>query len=633
MMRLPRVLAVILLGLMAVLAGGAALRESITVDEVAHIGAGVSYLQKLDMRMNQEHPPLAKVLSAIPLVLRGVRADYSDASWPFSNRGWGNMLGEWSWGHALALRWNDPYLTVEWARVPMLLLTLILGLHIYLCAAELGAGWGGVLCLVAFVTTPAFLVFGPLVVTDVAVTLFCLLALWRFASLWRTPSRRNMVVFGLLLGAAFLSKFSSGLLLFGFLTFRLSLRFTPLPGMPADREELRAWQKLRGRSMGTGILIAAVSVYVVYLVLSWNQPTDAMDFVGHGTLALISRRLLMPPMLYLRGLAFFAAGSTRMAFILGHSYRHGVWFYFPVLFALKSTLAFLLMLVGAIPITLFAKRKMNRGSVIPVEMQFHWRAVWTFLVVFVGACLLSPMTISIRHFSVPIVLLILLLAPVPRALALLFENGWPVARFVTAGYAVLAAVSVGTMVRAYPYYFPFVNSLGFGRPAYILVSDSNLDWNQALPEINQVVRQRGLSQVLLDEYGYIDTTVYVPQSQFWNCQQPSASDGGHWAFVSADMIADAHNCLWLLHYPHEALAGGSVYLFRLPAVIPVAGDPAGPPRESERHSFGMPMPSDVDPRVIFLNCERDPNQLQPTLDHMMAQYRTEQEKRKQIRGR
>ena len=37
----------LLLALMAVLAGGAALRESVTIDEVAHIGAGVSYLQKL----------------------------------------------------------------------------------------------------------------------------------------------------------------------------------------------------------------------------------------------------------------------------------------------------------------------------------------------------------------------------------------------------------------------------------------------------------------------------------------------------------------------------------------------------------------------------------------------------------
>jgi len=36
-------LAGLLLILMAVLAGGAALRESVTIDEVAHIGAGVSY--------------------------------------------------------------------------------------------------------------------------------------------------------------------------------------------------------------------------------------------------------------------------------------------------------------------------------------------------------------------------------------------------------------------------------------------------------------------------------------------------------------------------------------------------------------------------------------------------------------
>ena len=66
-----------LLALMALLADGAARRESVTFDEVAHIGAGVSYLQKLDMRMNEEHPPLAKVLAAVPLVVRGVHADYS----------------------------------------------------------------------------------------------------------------------------------------------------------------------------------------------------------------------------------------------------------------------------------------------------------------------------------------------------------------------------------------------------------------------------------------------------------------------------------------------------------------------------------------------------------------------------
>src|SRR5947209_9604665 len=116
-----------LLLLMAILAGGASRRESVTVDEVAHVGAGVSYLQKLDYRMNEEHPPLAKVLAAIPLVLRGVHADYSALSWSFSGGFFHQYLGEWVFGHEVVAQWNDPYATMRWARFPMLLLTLALG--------------------------------------------------------------------------------------------------------------------------------------------------------------------------------------------------------------------------------------------------------------------------------------------------------------------------------------------------------------------------------------------------------------------------------------------------------------------------------------------------------------------------
>ena len=140
--------AVLLLALMALLADGAARRESVTFDEIAHIGAGVSYLQKLDMRMNEEHPPLAKALAAVPLVVRGVRADYSHLSWSFSGSGiFKQYLGEWVFGHWLIARWNDPIATVFWARQPMLILTLLLGLAIFLYGSRLGDPWGGLLCL------------------------------------------------------------------------------------------------------------------------------------------------------------------------------------------------------------------------------------------------------------------------------------------------------------------------------------------------------------------------------------------------------------------------------------------------------------------------------------------------------
>ena len=221
---------------MALLAGGAARRESVTIDEVAHVGAGVSYLQKLDLRLNEEHPPLAKVMAALPLVLRGAHADYSHLSWTFSNKIFNQYLAEWVFGDWFLMRWNDPYSTMRWARAPMLLVTLLLGLVLYIYGSRLSGAWGGLLCLSAFVTMPAFLAFGPLVLTDIAVTLFWVLTVWQLPNMWRSPTRGTVVRFALALAGALLSKFSSGLLFFVFIAYALSLRCNPLPEQPVEKD-------------------------------------------------------------------------------------------------------------------------------------------------------------------------------------------------------------------------------------------------------------------------------------------------------------------------------------------------------------------------------------------------------------
>jgi hypothetical protein len=141
------------------------------------------------------------------------------------------------------------------------------------------------------------------------------------------------------------------------------------------------------------------------------------------------------------------------------------------------------------------------------------------------------------------------------------------------------------------------------------------------------VRQHSLKRVLVDEYGFSDPNVYVPEAQFRNCQQPAPGDGGQWAVVSANMIEDSHNCLWLLRFLHEPLAGGSMYAFQLPTVVPPAGALGGSPLPEEYHKLaGMPFPGDA--RLIWLNCIRDPQQLQPTMDRIQAMMQAEMEKRK-----
>lgn len=621
------VAAALLLAIMAMLSGGAARRESVTVDEVAHIGAGVSYLQKLDLRMNEEHPPLAKLLAALPLVLRGAHADYSHLSWTFSNKNFNEFLGEWVFGHWLIMRWNDPYSTVAWARVPMLLLTLLLGLAIYVFGSRLGDAWGGVLCLCAYASMPAFLAFGPLVVTDIAIALFWVLAIWQLPGMWRAPSQSSVLKFGLALAGAFLSKFSSGLLFFVFVAFAVSLRWRGVPEQPTDKAARRAWRRRAWSNLAKATLGAALFVYITYFVLSWNESTDSFSMIPHFPASPFLRRLLMPLWLYFRGLVLFAlSAGSRPTYILGHAYPHGVWFYFPVLFLLKSPLAFLLLLLLAAGIAILLKgRSDGQALAIPRGMELHWRAVWISLVVFVAASMLNRLDISIRHFSVALALVILLLAPLPRMWQSLQRSNWHgvgTGNCVTIG---LAAACLATAVWAYPNYLPFLNVLSLGRPGYLLVNDSNLDWNQALPAVETFVQQRGLSHVLLDEWGFSEPAAYVPQAQLWNCQEPSPSDGGQWAVISANNIADGRNCRWLLQYPHQVLAGGSMYALQLPAIIPAAGAPGGPPLpEAYRYFGGFP---GFDPRPIFLNCIRDPQQLQPTLDRMMAMSGAAQKKK------
>lgn len=612
------VVAGVLLIFMAVLAGGSALPESVTIDEVAHIGAGVSYLQKLDLRLNEEHPPLPKILAALPLVLRGAHADYSHISWTISEDFFPAYAGQWVFGAWLLNKWNQTSTMLPWARMPMLLLTLALGGVLYTYARRLGGNWGGLLCLTAFVSTPAFLAFGPLVHTDIPVALFSLLTLWRFAETWKNPSRKNAVLFGLSLAGALLSKFTAGILLFAFIAFALSTRWRALPGQPSIKSEARAWRRLRWRTTLQGILCAALAAYVFYFVFSLHQTTDVLYRLGHGSAAVPLRRILMPPWLYLRGVALVLIAGNRPTFILGHTYPHGIWFYFPVLFVLKSALGFLGLLVLALALSVWEKRAGKTDTpIIPTELTIHWRVLWTSLIVFTGFCLLSRLDISIRHFSIPLILLILLLAPLPRLVARLRLAAPFTGQLVGATAAALTLSCLFTAVHAYPYYFPYLNSFSFGRPAYALVNDSNLDWNQSLPEVKRFADQHALQKLDLDEWGFSDPTPIVPQSQIWDCQRPTSADDGQWAVVSANMIMDGHNCIWLMQYPNQPLAGGSMYAVHLPQHIPAAGSPGGPPLPSEFRQFaGAPF----DLRGFFLDVTLHPETLPQAMKEMQAKF-------------
>ena len=597
--------ALLLLALMAFLAWGAARRESVAFDEVAHIGAGLSYVQQLDLRLNDEHPPLVKVLAALPLVLRGVKADYTQISWTISKKFIPAYLAQWVFGTWVLDHWNNPVTVLRWARLPMLGLTLLLGWSVYRIGTRIGGDWGGLLALAAYVTTPTFLTFGPLVLTDTAVTLFVILTLWSMGELWREPTRKNVALFALCLAAALLSKFSALVLFIVLPIFGWSLRFYRVDEMPQEQNDLKAWRALRARAAWRGIAWALAIIYAFYLFFSIRQPTNSLYFLGSNPIARLFRRLFLPFALYLRGIFWVIITSSRPTFLFGHIYPHGVWYFFPIAFLLKSATGFLCLLLLALGLWGW-RRWMHLPSILPPEVALHWRALCAGFWVFTIVCLLSHITISIRHFGFSIVLLILFLAVVPRMIASMRSQAPMLANGI-AGMVVLLVLScMFTVVRAYPYYFPYINALGLGRPVYTLLSDSNVDWNQAFPDAEIWVQQHGITSIGIDEYGFVNPTSSIPQAHIWDCQHPSAQDAGQWQIVSADMFLDGHNCAWLLQYERQSIARGSMYAVRLPNPLPPPGSVSGPPAPANTRMF---LGFSVDVRTLFLNVEEHPDLL------------------------
>jgi amino acid transporter len=326
----------------------------------------------------------------------------------------------------------------------------------------------------------------------------------------------------------------------------------------------------------------------------------------------------MPPWLYLRGILMMLLTGSRPTFLLGHTHSHGVPYYFPVVFALKSTLGFLVLLILAAAAAILLRK---RGvQAVPDQVRPHWRVLMVGFFVYLAVCLLSLMDISIRHFMVPIALLILMLAPLPRMVRAL-----PGRKLWQTAIVVAVASSFAAIALAYPYFLPFVNSLAFGHPAYQLMNDSNVSWNDALPEVERFTRERHLEKIALDWASLADPTLVVPQAEAWDCQDPANRDG-QWVAVAAVSLLENHNCGYLQQYPHQQLAGGSYYVFQLPAPIPQAGQPGGPPPVSARRiMWGMPF----DLRAVAVNMERHPERMAEESRKLMQKFQDQSAHRKQ----
>lgn len=437
-------------------------RLSITSDEADHLHSGYRYLQCRDFGWNPEHPPLVKMLAALPLLGMEIIDPIPSPCGMASNK-----LKDFQVGHDFVFA--NPESVLMAGRMAASALTICLLLAIWSFARRMFGTGAAIVSGVLIAFEPNLLAHGSLVMTDVAAALGFVLAVYAFYAYLSAPSYSRLALVALAVGFALCLKHSTILLAI------------ILPALAVADAFLSGGQQRTRTALRN--LVALMAVMVVALTLLWGvygfryaaRPNQARPWTplrlasSHGLVAtkvipaIESARLL--PQAYLIGLQDILVESEegKRTFLVGQMYPTGRWFYFPVAATIKFTLPTLLLLVvSAFAVPFWRKRKREAA----------------FLLVPAAILLASAMNytidIGIRHLLPLLPFLVILAAA--GTWSLVRNRRWPTIALVT--LLVFHAVS---SLRAFPNYLSYGNEL-WGGPAntYKYLSDSNTDMGQAL---------------------------------------------------------------------------------------------------------------------------------------------------------
>ena len=446
--RWPQLTVLALLAVMAANLLAVIQRKSITSDEIVHIPAGYYHLVAGIYTLNNEHPPLVKIWAALPLLF--LQPNEPPVAEPGDNNSYVRthaVDGDFWTANAREFE------TISfWTRLPMIGLTLVLGWLIFVFTKELSNPRAGVLAVALYSLEPTVLAHGRIVHTDLPAALAYLLfvlALYRYR---RLPSFRSALVVGAVTGIALVTKFSlvivGPILLVAMATWVLR---APSDGLT------------RGKIVRHALVAGFVALAIINLTYRFQrQPIIPADLAwiaartpeyAQAIVSGIRGFSVLFPTYYLFGIYNVALHnhSGHATFLLGQYSDLGWWYYFPVAFALKTTVAFLGVAIASLLWALWRLLVRRDGRLLVLL-----GPIAAYLVV----SLTSSINIGIRHF-LPVYPLLFILA------ALLLDRLLRVPR-----WRYLAGILVATLIaamaleaaRAYPDYVSYFNQIRGDRP-------------------------------------------------------------------------------------------------------------------------------------------------------------------------
>ncbi len=539
-------------------------RKSITVDEIVMIPSAYYHLSSGNFQLVNEHPPLSKLIAGAPLLFvqpEEARPDQitappgsPDARWAYYDSFWENNF--------------DRFDTIGfWARAGMIALTVALGILVFWFARELFGDRAAVIATALFALEPTVLGHGRVVQTDIPAAFGYLLF---FIALYRFNRRRNWRRAAWLATAAaiaILAKYS--MLLVGLVLAAYFAAFW--------------WRAARPDARRTLLHASLVLVAILFLVNAAyffnHPPLSAADvqwindsFTSHPRAFENMTRALswVLPKDFVLGILFqFIHNSAgHYASLLGMYSQTGWWYYFPVAFALKTTVPFLLLSLAALA---WASYEILRHK--------DWRFAWLIVpfVIYTIFLLFSHIDIGVRYYLPAYPFLFIASAALLDRLIKLRR-----ARRVGALIAIVMLAWIGVeAVRVFPNHISYMNQLASRAPHWWYLSDSNVEWGDDLRATAAYLHARGENRVtdatlggffMLHHYG-IDR-VDALDSKF------EAAHGSRYIAVGASYLngstipanfgrtaglTDAERVNIFAEYRNrvpEAVFGNSVFLFR-----------------------------------------------------------------------
>ena len=540
-------------------------RKGLTADEFYHVPAGYYHLTAGEFRVNPEHPPLVKMLAALPLLLVGVEAPpprYAPTAQP------GERTDE-----TVALFWRANTARFEsvsfWSRLPAVLITLALGWLVFVCARRLFGPRAALLAVLLYAFEPTMLAHGRVVQTDVPAAFSYLLFFHALHSYWLGATTRRALAVGCAAGLALATKFSLVVVVPVFASAALFM-FAAAPRRGRRRADVAL-------QAAAAALAALLLVNAVYYFKSPPPLAGDLAYVARhspgsaGELESYARVLSkVVPAPYLLGLYQVAVHNRNghLASVMGRYGYEGWPLYFPVAFALKTTVPFLCISLAALA---WAARRLYRGR----ERRMLLLLVPTLLYAAFAAS--SRINIGVRHI-------------IPIFPFLFIAGGALLDRVLSSGRSrrVLVAAALLCWVvfeaaRAYPHYVPYMNQLAWRRPHWYYLTDSNVEWGDDVRELALYQRARGETRVtaaLLDGGSFNENSIpYVRTLDHYGVEQVNlvAADGGppetRYVAVGASYLNGAFllgvpvpQRLKVIEYRRrtpEAVFGNSVYLYRV----------------------------------------------------------------------